>query len=361
DSANITTLPLGETTSPLAGGTEGGRVSLRPESSQSCALQYLLIMLLPIFLLLLKPIARPLFSIESPSHKALPAQHPTNIQFEQGIRLLGYDLSRTVLPAGERLEIVLYWEIDQAPIKANLQPFVHVDRLNDLTTLAETTNYTPGDVTTESVLPTFHWEPGRYVRDEHALVIPPDTPPIAYALRVGLLDPDQHGARLPLADGRDDTALLTTINVTQPASGWFNRVTVPPPTQPFETTFLAESAHINLTGFTIEPIQNDRLTFKLYWQTDQPIQADYTIFAQLLTIDNQLVASFDAPPLAGAYPTSTWLPEQSIIDPHYIPLTDLPAGEYRLVVGLYHPQTGQRLWNEHGSDFAELTVVPLQK
>ncbi|MDM8527152.1 6-pyruvoyl-tetrahydropterin synthase-related protein [Anaerolineales bacterium HSG24] len=320
-------------------------------------IHYLLLIMLLLVILLLKPRLRPMFSIESPPHEAIPAQHPTTVQFEQGIHLLGYDLSSTVLSAGERLEVVLYWETNQAPIKANLQPFVHLDRLNDMTTLAETTNYTPGDMTTESVLPTFHWEPGRYVRDKHALTVPSDALPIAYALRVGLLDPDQHGARLPLSDGSNDTAFLTMLNITDSATGWFDFVTESPTPQLLDVTFLAESAHISLTGFSIEPIQNERLDFRLYWQTDQPIHADYTIFAQLLTVDNQLVASFDAPPFDGAYPTSTWLPHQPIIDPHHIPLTNVLAGEYRLVVGLYQPETGQRLWHEHGSDFVELSSV----
>jgi hypothetical protein len=75
-----------------------------------------------------------------------------------------------------------------------------------LTTVASATNYTPGDVTTETNMPTFHWDNSRYIRDEHDLVIPAATPPQAYALRVGLLDPAQGGALIPLADGTGDTA-----------------------------------------------------------------------------------------------------------------------------------------------------------
>ena len=127
--------------------------------------------------LVLKPLLRPLFTLQSPPGRALPARHDTAIAFDNGLRLIGYDLSRKVVPAGGYLQMTLYWETDVAPLKTNLQPFVHLDRLDDFTTVADATNYTPGDPTTESVVPTFHWDTERYVRDEHDFILPAGLPP----------------------------------------------------------------------------------------------------------------------------------------------------------------------------------------
>jgi hypothetical protein len=299
----------------------------------------------------LKPLLRPVFTLDSPPGQALSAQQSTYIQFENGIELIGCDLNRRVLSPGDRLAVALYWQTQVPLPRVNLQPFVHLDRLDTLTTVAGSTNYTPGDTTTESVLPTFHWDTARYVRDEHAIIIPPGAPPLAYALRVGLIDPDQQGRLIPLADGSGDTATLGIIHITPAAA---------PPrlAQPLEITF---GQSIHLTGFELGDVTSERLNFKLAWRAGSTPPADYTVFAQLLNSTGQLVTSFDRPPLDGAYPTSTWLPGPTIIDPRVIPLNGVPSGQYRLIIGLYDPLTGQRLATSSGSDFVELTKVTLER
>ncbi|MBN1993511.1 MAG: hypothetical protein JW953_12495 [Anaerolineae bacterium] len=298
----------------------------------------------------LKPLLRSVFTIQSPPGQALPAGHKADIRFADGLRLIGYDLDKPIVSPGGRLQVVLYWATDTAPIKANLQPFVHLDRLNDWTTVADATNYTPGDATTESVLPTFHWDTARYVRDEHDLILPPDLPPLAYAVRVGLIDPDRDRL-LPLADGSGDTAQLTIIRV-KPAPGQ-----ITPLAEQLDVIFSNDSDTIYLTGFQLEAQTETRLDFTLAWQSDQTPQKDYTVFAQLFDLDQNLVAGFDRPPLDGAYPTSTWLPDQTILDPRSIPLNEVAPGEYLLVVGLYDPLTLARLTTTGGLDFVELTTV----
>ena len=302
----------------------------------------------------LKPLLRSMFTLESPPDQALPAQYQAKINFANGIQLIGYDLTQTVVPAGGYLQVVLYWQTKAAPMTANLQPFVHLDRLDDLTTMADATNYTPGDVTTELNMPTFHWDNARYIRDEHDLSIPPDAPPIAYALRVGLIDPDQAGRLIPLTDGSGDTAWLTTINV---ASQQTRPIKLK---QPLDIAFDSHGQGvIRLTGFELVSLSPTRLDFRLTWQSDRTPPLDYTVFAQLLDREQNLVASFDRPPLDGAYPTSTWLPGQTILDPRHIPLPAAPPGEYRLIVGLYDPATGARLPTNLNTDFAEVSRVTI--
>jgi hypothetical protein len=114
-----------------------------------------------------------------------------------------------------------------------------------------------------------------------------------------------------------------------------------------------------LTGFELDSLTPEQLHFRLAWQAERTPSSDYTVFAQLLDRENNLVASYDRPPLDGAYPTSTWLPGQVIIDPRFIPLSNAPAGEYRLIVGLYDPIAQQRLKTPAGTDFVELTELTL--
>lgn len=318
----------------------------------SIALLILMILTLLAAAFWLKPLLRPVFTVDSPPEVVLPAQTQTDIRFDHGIRLVGYDLPQTVVAPGERLPVVLYWETDRAPIPANLQPFVHLDRPGTWETVADSTNYTPGDVTTEAVLPTFHWDTTRYVRDEHDLRVPKGVAPQAYALRVGLFDPDLRQV-VPLLGG-GDTAQLAWVNVSPVQSP-------PPLQQPLDVTFTGNGDALQLTGFQIDGLTPEQLEFTLAWRADRRPQKNYIVFAQLLDSGQNLAAGFDRPPLDGVYPTSTWLPGQTIIDPRVIPLDGVSPGEYRLVVGLYDPGTQQRLTIESGANFFELTTIVIQR
>lgn len=302
----------------------------------------------------LKPLLRPVFTIESPRQRVLPAQQQVDIRFSNGIQLAGYTLSRRVVEPGGFVRVTLYWQTSAAPHRVNLQPFVHLDRLDTLTTVAGATNYTPGDATTETNLPTFHWDNYRYIRDEHDLMIPPGTPPLAYAVRVGLIDPDQGGQLVPLADGSGDTAWLDRLNVSpgQPPE---------PPARPLNVSFGLDGDAIQLTGFELTGQTPQQLEFTLGWRSRQPPARDYTVFAQLLDANGQLVASFDRPPLDGAYPTSTWLPRQHILDSRTLPLEGVAPGSYTLIAGLYDSSTGRRMVTAEGVDFVKLAEITIKE
>jgi len=86
------------------------------------------------------------------------------------------------------------------------------------------------------------------------------------------------------------------------------------------------------------------LALSLYWESLRPVDADYTVFTQLLGPDGQLHGQFDRQPLHGHWPTSRWQPGQSFVDKFVIPVDETaPPGEYTLLVGLYDLNTGQRL------------------
>ncbi|MCB0167805.1 MAG: glycosyltransferase family 39 protein, partial [Anaerolineae bacterium] len=352
------------TIKPLAMSDQGAAVSHQPSavSGQPSSFiihhsSFIIVLAVIVFVaLVIKPILQPWFTQHSPPGQVLPAQHQADIRFANGIRLTGYDLSRQVIPAGDYLQVVLYWETDRGPYRDNLQPFVHLDRLDDFTTVAEATNYTPGDVTTEMNMPTFHWDNARYVRDEHDLYLPPETPPLAYAVRIGLINIDDEDRLIPLADGSGDTALIDTINVSPSQKSPADLA------HPVNIAFDAPNGDtIQLLGYEMGEITSDQARFDLLWQSRQRPQADYTIFAQLLDANRQLITSFDRPPLDGAYPTSTWLPGQMILDERFVPLTTVPAGRYTLIIGLYDASNGQRLTTPEGSDFVELSDVTVKK
>jgi hypothetical protein len=98
----------------------------------------------------------------------------------------------------------------------------------------------------------------------------------------------------------------------------------------------------SLTPETAKP--SETLQLVLYWQALSSMDERYAVFVHLLDAAGDLVAQQDNEPEAGAAPTTSWLPGEVIADRYSLTLPDtLPAGEYRLVVGMYRTDGGQRL------------------
>jgi hypothetical protein len=120
------------------------------------------------------------------------------------------------------------------------------------------------------------------------------------------------------------------------------------------------SEGVTLRGYQLEP-EHGVLFLKVYWQTDVPLQEDYTVFTQLLAEDGTLAAGWDSQPLGGHFPTTAWPPGEIVTDLVRLPLPDtLPPGNYHLITGLYRLGTGERLpLADSMGDYITLTRVEI--
>jgi len=100
---------------------------------------------------------------------------------------------------------------------------------------------------------------------------------------------------------------------------------------------------LSLAGFGLSPAApgpGEELEITLYWQALQQAGPGYTAFLHLLAADGSGVAGVDEPVLQGLYQPDLWPAGQTMPDRHRLTLPpDLPAGRYRLDLGLY--PTGQ--------------------
>jgi hypothetical protein len=104
----------------------------------------------------------------------------------------------------------------------------------------------------------------------------------------------------------------------------------------------------------------DILQLSLHWRADQPPEGNYTVFVQLLDANGQVVAQKDRWPGDGLFPTAAMQPGQVITDNLAIPL-ELPAGRYRLIVGLYRGDVeGYPRLAGPGGDFIELPAIEVR-
>ncbi len=170
------------------------------------------------------------------------------------------------------------------------------------------------------------------------LAVPPGTAPGRYDLVVVAYDP-QTGQALPAtspAGAAGDAAVLGQVEIVRPAA--------PRPIQPA----LADFGPLRLVeagspAAVISP--GDAVPVDLLWQAAPDFAGEpLVVVVQLLDKDSQVVASLEAEPLSGRYPTTQWQSGDLVRDRHVVTVPDtVSAGTYRLIVGLYRAADGQRL------------------
>ncbi|HMR66580.1 MAG TPA: glycosyltransferase family 39 protein, partial [Anaerolineae bacterium] len=285
---------------------------------------------------------RPLVTIvnERPRRLALPAQRENWVSLEANfanrIKLLGYELPRRSLRAGEAIPLTLYWQGLRTTAKSytvftklfddHRQQWAGVERL-------------PADG-----YPTFYWLEQEVVVDSFALPVPPDLPPGVYWLNAGLYEEiDRTATSLPLViEGQPSDVTSVTfgpVKVGGPPPGLV--VSQARPDRGLEVNF---GDQIRLVGYDEPRRQGDSLDLTLYWQSLAVTGVDYTAFIHVRDQAGNTVAQADRPPTNHRYPTSVWSPGEIIPDQVLIPLpAGLAAGEYQVVAGLYDFATGQRV------------------
>jgi hypothetical protein len=127
--------------------------------------------------------------------------------FDCGVSLATYDLARRVRP-GESLSVTLTWTVQSRP-GHDYTVFVHL--VDDQ---SQVWGYGDG-APRQGNYPTWWWEVGEVVVDEHTMMLAPDTPPGRYRVVTGLYD---QGGRVPVhgLDGvrvRDDAVDLGLVEV----------------------------------------------------------------------------------------------------------------------------------------------------
>jgi hypothetical protein len=85
------------------------------------------------------------------------------------------------------------------------------------------------------------------------------------------------------------------------------------------------------------------LALTLTWQAVEPVTNDYTVFVHVLAEDERKAGQLDSRPCGGDCPTNTWQPGEIVVDRYEIELfPGGPPGPYRLAMGLYVLDTGDR-------------------
>ena len=110
-----------------------------------------------------------------------------------------------------------------------------------------------------------------------------------------------------------------------------------------------------LIGYTLHNQQvapGGQVELTLYWHAQQRPKARYTVFTQLIGLENAYkIGQRDGEPVCGNAPTVDWRPGDVIADHYYIPVArDAPYGIYGVLIGMYKTDGGGNLtfYNSEG-------------
>jgi hypothetical protein len=119
---------------------------------------------------------------------------------------------------------------------------------------------------------------------------------------------------------------------------------------------------IDLIGFDTPrevAAPGDTIDLMLYWRALRDLDIDYQVFVHVLDESGELVAQSDKLN-PGEFPTHRWPLDKYVPDVHSITLpSNLPAGEYRVAVGLWVQSEGWRLpvFDERGAAVDDRAVL----
>lgn len=257
-----------------------------------------------------------------PTSQEMPVQLDRSMSSD--LTLLGFGArDRQVLP-GEQTNVLLYWRADRTPAADYTVRVVLQD--------AQGSGLSQGVARTlAGGYPTSSWTPGEVIRGSLPLTIAAGLNPGPHVLSIELLDGDAAPRSVDL----------------------FELTVLPPPSRSTETRQPQVAARaaigrdIELLGYDLEPPSpppGATVRLALYWAARAEVPRSYSVFTQLLDAGSRVAAQHDGPPVGGGRPTSSWRAGEVIRDEHPIELPrSLNPGTYRLQVGMYDPQTLERL------------------
>ncbi|MGC8780994.1 MAG: glycosyltransferase family 117 protein [Anaerolineae bacterium] len=269
----------------------------------------------------LEPAGGGLVRVIGPAVEGDP-QRPAATRFGDAIELVGYDIEPPLLSPGATTTVRLHWR-PLGRLDRDYTTFVHL--VNAEGRVIGASDHRPGGV----YYPTSFWKSDETLVDAHTFTLAGDLGKPPYAVEVGLYTVG------PALRHLGQPQRIGVVGRARPADRLPDDVAQRP-----DAIF---GGQIALRGFATE-WTGHRLTIHFYWQAVAAATADYTVFVHLLDANGKIAAQYDGQPAGGEFPTRAWPVGDLLADVVVLDLpTDLPAGVYRLVAGLYDATTGARL------------------
>ena len=263
-----------------------------------------------------------------PDELLFPIERMEQVNLGDKILFLGYDLDSSWVVSEGKVILTLYW-LALEPMESDYVVYLKlVNVLYHVWGEQESRPYWDGLLTNT-------WRKGQIIGDTREIELLPGTPPGSYQITVNLFDPYRREELKPERD-----LVLGPVDVLRRE---------PPPISTLDMDYPLEvdlGGKVRLLGYNIESgfRPGDRIHLTLFWQCLEKMDKGYTVFTHLTDAKGRIWGQKDNPPVGGFYPTTGWEPGEIVRDQYDIPIApDAPPGEYRIEVGMYLAETGERL------------------
>jgi hypothetical protein len=134
---------------------------------------------------------------------------------------------------------------------------------------------------------------------------------------------------------------------------------IPPITHPVGVNLNDKVAFLGYDLETEQVKPGDEIEVTLYWQGQQPLEIDYSVYLHLINGVYHVWGSQDGGPLWGAMPTSIWDEEMVLADERRLQvLPGTPPGVYQIELGMYDPGSMAALEPTNGE--SDLLLGPIE-
>jgi hypothetical protein len=243
---------------------------------------------------------------------------PELINRGMGVSLLAAEVETEQARPGDVVWLTLYWSADE-PL-ATPPEFVLELFGRRVSLIANLHSYHG-----RGLYPANLWPPGAIIADRFAVRVDPDADAPVLGRVFARVDGGEPGIEVA-------TVKIEPVDPLPAPDGWSAEL----------------GDHIALVNATIQPAQalpgqSVQVLVRWYVPVGRP-QQDYTTLIHLGQPDAPPLATGDSPPHGGSYPTSAWSNGETIDDRYFLTLpANLPPGRYPVWIGLYDPDTGERL------------------
>ena len=193
--------------------------------------------------------------------------------------------------------------------------------------------------------PTSSWQSNEIVHSSYQVQINPFFAPGEYQIFLHLFNGEQQITTQP--------RLVGDLSVSQ-IERQFS------PSSPEAVTAVTWDEQIVLSGYDYEgEATSDQLAVTLHWTTKQRLENSYKMFLHLLDEDGNLVSQIDYVPQNWTYPTNWWEAGEYVVDTAVLPLESIGSGTYQLQIGIYDPESGERLLasSDNAGDLVDVVVL----
>ncbi len=266
-----------------------------------------------------------------PVAESLAIQNPQQEDLGGRVTFLGYDRDGDAVRLGESVYLALYWQAQR-----------DLDEDYDVVIGLRGTGGEVwplwADRPVHGTYSTTNWTAGEVIKDRYGLTIDQDVPAGDYELKLMLLNRVTYEPLI--ASNGLPTISLGHLRV----EAWERQFAVPAIQHPLEVNLGNE---VELLGYDLDRTSakpGDSLHLTLYWRSLEAMDESYTVFTHLLDGESRVWGQKDNVPQSGAYPTTLWVEGEVVADEYEIVVKpDAPPGQYIIEVGMYLPQSGQRL------------------